>query len=73
MLHNLLFLNEKKFSLENAFFPLCSFCNCQNENMVYLFSKCVKVNSLWTEITLFLQIREADTYNFIDCLFGLFK
>lgn len=51
-------------------FSLCSFCNFQKENVIRLFSKCNKVNSLWTEITHFFG---TDMFNSTDCLFGLLK
>ena len=42
---NVLYLNEKLLDLKR--FPLCSFCQSENETLIHLFHGCIKTNLLW--------------------------
>ena len=55
----------KTLSFKKCPSHLCSFCKCQNENVIHLFNLCDKVNSLWMDWNnaLFSGMSATDSFN----------
>ena len=55
ILNNALHLNKILFLFLKFSSSLCSFCNLLKETLIYLFSSCNQLISLWIEIKLFFS------------------
>ena len=50
ILNNILYLNKKLHIFGRKSFPLCSFCNLNDETSFHIFHKCDCVKFLWSEL-----------------------
>ena len=74
ILNNILYLNERLYKIKVVESPLCSLCEKQNESVIHLFCTCILTQSLWQQLTLWLQ--ESITLPILDpeiVIFGLWN
>ena len=74
ILHHVLFLNKRLFTLGKTHSTLCSFCNLENETATHIFAKCNKTQRLWE--TLQWQFRNHIQFPLItpqSAVFGFFE
>ena len=50
LLNNVLYLNKMLFRFRKVDFPLCSFCNEEEETPLHLFHSCLKTKQLWNKL-----------------------
>ena len=74
ILHHVLFLNKRLFTLGKTHSTLCSFCNLENETATHIFAICNKTQRIWE--TLQWQFRNHIQFSLItpqSAVFGFFE
>ena len=74
ILHHVLFLNKRLFTLRKTHSTLCFFCNLENETATHIFAICNKTQRLWE--TLQWQFRNHIQFPLItpqSAVFGFFE
>ena len=75
ILNKVVYLNEKLFSFKKISYPLCSFCQSENETPIHLFHGCIKTNLLWYKLKEFLKTKidlpvntpQGAIFGFLNC------
>ena len=71
--HNILYLNERLFKMKIVQTPLCSYCRTENETVTHLFSECVYIKQIWSELQTKFQSMNLPNLSNGNAILGLFE